>query len=458
VLARTGGVLFALLTMGASTASAQIAFLFNRIGSGARAAGMANAFIAISDDGTAASWNPAGLGQLRKPELSVVTSTAGRSARDEGFRSRDDAFSYSPTSSSYYGTDLDFASLAVPVTLFGKPVTFQGAWRRLYALDYREVISTIREPLATQGPPQVRIDANSDLVGAVDLISLAGAVKLTSRVAVGASFNLWRGEWTEAVDVLETPLSGPDLPASGTLRDTNRVRGESLSLGVMFTYPRWSVGVLYQGPLHSDFSGTAATVYSGVPPEPPNSAAGTLRFPQAVGLGIAWRPAQLWTTALDLTWDDWDAATLELPGFAAPVNFFDGQPQDRTSTRDTLSVNAGAERLFVGEAFVIPLRFGVGWEPQGARSPYTRDPVDFTMIALGSGYNTNSIKFDAAFQFRWAHYRDGAEFWVGPADPLLPSAVGERTVKDWRIKLSVILRLTDTEKLGRTVRKVFGGA
>jgi long-subunit fatty acid transport protein len=224
------------------------------------------------------------------------------------------------------------------------------------------------------------------------------------------------------------------------------------------TYPRWSVGLLYQGPLHSDFSGTAGTVYSGMPPDPPISADGTLRFPQAFGLGIAWHPAQLWTTALDLTWDDWDAATLDLPGFAAPLNFFDGQPQDRTSTRDTLSVNAGAERLFVGEAFVIPLRFGVGWEPQGARSPYTRDPVDFTMIALGSGYNTNSIKFDAAFQFRWAHYRDGEEFWIAPADPLLPTAVGDRTVKDWRIKLSVILRLTDTEKLGRTVRKVFGGA
>jgi long-subunit fatty acid transport protein len=459
VLARTGGVLLALLSLDAPTASAQaIAFLFNRIGSGARAAGMANAFVAISDDGTAASWNPAGLGQLRKPELSIVTSTAGRSSRAEGFRSRDDSVSYSPYNSSYYATDLDFASLAVPLTLFGKPVTFQGAWRRLYTLDYREVVSTTREPLAAQGPPAVRIDANSDTVGAVDLISLAGAVKLTSRVAVGASFNLWRGDWTGAVDVVETPLAGPDLPASGSLRETNRVRGESFSLGVLLTYPRWNVGLLYQSPLHSDFSGTAGTVHSGVAPAPPISAAGTLRFPQAIGLGIAWRPAQRWTTALDLTWDDWDAATLDLAGSPAPVNFFDGQPQDRTSTRDTLSVNAGAERLFVGDAFVIPLRFGVGWEPQGARSPYTRDPVDFTMIALGSGYNTNSIKFDAAFQFRWAHYHDGAEFWIHPGDPLLPSAVGDRTVKDWRIKLSVILRLTDTEKLGRTVRKVFGGA
>jgi len=42
------------------------------IGSGARALGMGGAFIAIADDATAASWNPAGLFQLKKPEISFV--------------------------------------------------------------------------------------------------------------------------------------------------------------------------------------------------------------------------------------------------------------------------------------------------------------------------------------------------------------------------------------------------
>ena len=44
----------------------------NPVGSGARAMGMGGAFIAIADDATAASWNPAGLIQLEKPELSIV--------------------------------------------------------------------------------------------------------------------------------------------------------------------------------------------------------------------------------------------------------------------------------------------------------------------------------------------------------------------------------------------------
>jgi hypothetical protein len=44
----------------------------NPVGSGARALGMGGAFIAVADDATAASWNPSGLIQLERPELSIV--------------------------------------------------------------------------------------------------------------------------------------------------------------------------------------------------------------------------------------------------------------------------------------------------------------------------------------------------------------------------------------------------
>ena len=44
----------------------------NPVGSGARAMGLGNAFIAIADDATAASWNPGGLSQLQQPEFSFA--------------------------------------------------------------------------------------------------------------------------------------------------------------------------------------------------------------------------------------------------------------------------------------------------------------------------------------------------------------------------------------------------
>jgi long-subunit fatty acid transport protein len=449
------GALVLVVASAAASASAQVGVNFTRTGSGARAAGMANAFIAISDDGTAASWNPSGLAQLRKPELSVVSTTVGDNVTASGFRTRDDLASYSNARSSYRNTYLDFASLAAPVTLWGKPVTFQAAWRRLYSLDYREIVSMTRDPLAPEGPPPVRFDGNSDTVGSVDLVSAAVAVKLLPRLSLGAGLNLWRGDWEETHVLSETPTSPPGVPRFASVGQRNHVRGESFSLGLMLTYPRFSVGLLYQGPLRSDFSGSASVISSDAVGTASQSVFGTLRFPRALGLGGAWRPAARWTVALDLTWDDWTEAILDIPP-AGRVSLFDGLPLDRSSTRDTLSLNAGAERLFTGEGFVVPLRFGVAWEPQGARDPYTRDPVNFVLLALGTGYNTNSLKLDAAFQYRWTSFMTGSTFEPGAVSPLLPSAVGERSIRQWRLKLSLILRVTDTDKLKRGARKVFG--
>lgn len=455
---RKARLLLAVACLPPAGAAAQSTTVFNRTGSGARAAGMANAFIAVSDDGTAASWNPAGLAQLRKPELSVVSTTAGQANRAEAFLARDELSIFSPLSASYHTTYLDFASLAVPVTLAGKQVTFQGAWRRIYTFDFRDNLVIEREPLTPDGPPRTRIEANADTVGGVDLLSLAGAVRLTSRLTLGGSVNFWRGDWTAAQSISASSPSGSELPDFRTTVDTNRIRGHNLSLGLLLTYPRWSVGLVHQGPMPGRYSGTVDAIDSASPDREVASLDADLRFPRAVGLGAAWRPAPLWTVAFDLTWDDWTSGELDL-GLEGvePVSIFDGQPRDRTGTRNTLSANAGAEHLFRGEGFLVPLRFGVAWEPQGQRNPYVRDPVNFVMLAAGTGYNTNSLKFDAAFQYRWARFQDGDDFSVGPSDPFFPQAVGERNVREWRVKLSVILRITDTEKLRGVFGRIFGG-
>jgi hypothetical protein len=54
----------------AGTSGAQ----FLKIGAGARAAGMGEAFTAVADDVTAIAWNPAGLGRLTAPEFTAMHS------------------------------------------------------------------------------------------------------------------------------------------------------------------------------------------------------------------------------------------------------------------------------------------------------------------------------------------------------------------------------------------------
>src|SRR5687767_4320158 len=61
-------VFSARLLLAAGTSSAQ----FLKMGAGARAAAMGNAFTAVADDVTATYWNPAGLGQIKNAQMSLM--------------------------------------------------------------------------------------------------------------------------------------------------------------------------------------------------------------------------------------------------------------------------------------------------------------------------------------------------------------------------------------------------
>lgn len=65
---------------------------FLTFGIGARASGMGEAFVAVADDVTTTYWNPAGLGFMRKKELSVMHNSLYKDITDDIFH---DFISYS---------------------------------------------------------------------------------------------------------------------------------------------------------------------------------------------------------------------------------------------------------------------------------------------------------------------------------------------------------------------------
>ena len=123
------------------------------------------------------------------------------------------------------------------------------------------------------------------------------------------------------------------------------------------------------------------------------------------------------------------------------VNFFDELPPAFSTTRDTTSLNVGGEHLLLREGSVIPLRLGFAWEPQGPMSPYTRDPSEFFLVAFGGGYNTNSVKFDAAVQYRWGGVRVGESYTAKSLLERVPDAFGNVRAREWRLKFSAIYRI-----------------
>jgi hypothetical protein len=187
---------------------------------------------------------------------------------------------------------------------------------------------------------------------------------------------------------------------------------------------------------------------------------GRFRFPRNLAVGVAWRPAVLWTLALDLNHDQWTELVVDrVRDHPGPINFFDGLPPELSLTRDTLSLSLGAEHLLPRESFVVPVRVGFAWEPQGAMDFVTRDPVEYFLLSAGTGYNTNRFKFDVGVQYRWAAFLASDVLSVDTATapaPLVRDAVGRASTHEWRFKFSVIYRISDTTGLRSVVGRVFG--
>ena len=435
-----------------ATADAQVGLSLNRAGSGARAAGMGDAFIAVSDDGTAASWNPAGLAQLRQPEFSLVYVVSEHGLDLSGMRSRDETVAFATPPYGYTNNSIDFASAALPFSIAKKPVTVQAGWHRLYQLSADLTGNVDRVPLDPPGPSSL-VARESRTVGDIDVLSLAGAVKLTTRLSVGGSVNFWRGRWTDRVSVIDS--SAPVGAEFFTSEQKVRLSGTNFSGGLLLTYPAWNVGLVYHAPFWSSFDVHGEAIV----PEGDRTRIADLRFhlPRSVGAGLARRFGPLWTASAAVTHDRWTETLLDgIPGASGPVNFFDNTPPELSTTRDTLSVNVGLEHLVVREGSVVPLRFGFGWEPQGGMDPVTRDPVDYRLLTVGGGYNTNRFKFDAAVQYRWGTFQVSEVYSPATAAVEGRDATGRAYADEWRIKVSAIYRLADTDALRKAIRRIFG--
>jgi len=312
-----------------------------------------------------------------------------------------------------------------------------------------------RVPLHPPGPTTSVLMADQTN-GDIDLFSVAGAVKLTSHLAVGGSVDFWRGDWIDRQSLIEESAEDGASTLYNTTQ-TVRMRGQNLSGGILLTYPAWNVGLVYHAPFWASFDINSQVLASGVPTSRNDARGPRFRLPRSMGAGIARRFGARWTASAALTHDQWTDAVLDrVPGVPGPLSFFDGAPPALSTTRDTLSLNVGLEHLVLREGSVVPLRLGFGWEPQGGTDPFTRDPVDYLLVSAGAGYNTNRFKFDAAVQYRRGSFRVTDAYSVEAALGGGRDAIGLATTGEWRIKVSAIYRLADTDALRGAIRRIFG--
>lgn len=374
----------------------------NPVGSGARAIGMGSAFIAVADDATAASWNPAGLTQLNTPEISFVFDY---NQRREDYSSTDhpEAAGLNVVTSE----DLNYLSVAYPFELFQRNMIVSLNYQLLYSFDRNLDFdyNTYKAPFSSKQA----VDFHQR--GTLKTISPAYCIQVTPALALGVTFNFWTdnlfwGNGWNSVANFTGEVSGESTWLRYKARDYNRYssfEGFNLNLGFLWNANRYlTIGGVLKTPFTAEAKHKRVFTQQGL------TSAGIkfkntldinedvdIYMPLSYGLGVAWRFSDEFTMSLDVYRTEWSKFILEdsKGDRYSPVT---GKSSKLSHVHATTQVRLGAEYFFVFTKTVIPLRGGLFYDPE----PGQNQQNDFWGFSLGTGASVGDLLLDIAYQFR----------------------------------------------------------
>ncbi|WP_306590989.1 OmpP1/FadL family transporter [Geothrix sp. 21YS21S-4] len=426
-------------------------------GAGARAMGLGGAFIAVADDATAVSFNPAGLAQLLDPEVSFVARGLQRNVSYEDFetRGRRRALAVSDALASSTRFDPLFVSATAPVRVAGRNLVVQLSVQRAIALGEHDDRTLQETPEADSGSLPARLTQGINQSGQIDLYSVAVAYELSQRVLFGVGYNQWRGRWDVSSASLRT---SPARETAVDFHQSSALDGDNFNVGLIWRWPTWSVGLVRRTGFHADYT-FATQVTANLPgldvATPPIRTG--LHWPAATGAGLALRPAERWLVTADVTHTLWASARYmsASPGLNG-LSFFDLDRETRTPNVTTAHV--GVEHLWItGGNAIVPLRAGLSREPQPLVDTITGEQRVIYRASLGSGFKRGRTGVDLAYRYGWSTRRASQFLEV---DQLLsrtpPTSVGMERIREHRLDVSFI-HTFDRGPVDRALRYLFVG-
>lgn len=415
------GVMTLSLALAAGAASAsqfEATTSLNPVGSGARATGMGGAFIGVADDATAASWNPAGLVQLEKPEVSAVFSYSGRSQSYATSVTRPEL---SGKTGSIDSSDLNYASVAYPFQFLKRNMIVTLNYQRMYELD-----------------KSVNFNFNGGSFynykqsGYLSALSPAIAIQLTPNLYFGAAVNIyddvagtnsWKANGSQKDIVDMGGGSTSILTSDWKSRFTSS--GLNANLGLMYTYKKFTFGVVGKTPYDADINYSTSTVDSEISIDPVLDENGdtvlgadgkvltqqtgpkvtnsskkksiSMSMPASYGFGVSYRHSDNLTIAADVYRTMWSDFYVCEDGIR--YNPITGLEYNVSKPKDTTQVRIGGEYLITGDKMTIPVRAGFFYDPQ----PGFKTVDDFFGISAGSGISYGKYAFDLSYQYRWGN-------------------------------------------------------
>ncbi len=392
------------------------------VGSGARAAGMADAFVAVADDATAASWNPAGLVQLEAAEIAFV------GAYNNVFETL--SADYHPEvdrMSSAHNVDVNFLSFTYPLKalVLGRNVTVGLYYQHKYDFT-RDFVLNLNSSNRDNGAVLSQYEKlDFQQRGGVSTITPAVAFEATKRLSFGIAVNFYRStflsdnSWEQTLHRRELSRRGPTVKLLDvrTREKYEDFRGENVTLGMLWSIDdRWSVGARWD----SAFTGEADFKSQRLRRElvllgdgPPrlssrmNHSKREIRFPNTYAVGVSARINDRLTLSADVTRTDWNDFWFRGPD-RDRISLINAEnldaAGDTTDFKETYTIRLGGEYVFIPKQPKVDLnrlwsmRAGVFYDQE----PASKDPDDFWGLTFGVGVLANQrINIDAAIQVRY---------------------------------------------------------
>lgn len=389
------------------------------VGAGPRALGMAGAFSAVADDASAATWNPAGMVQLERPEVGLSAGWYHRrtSQADGGSEETGEI-------------DLDHASAILPFHAFGCQQTVGLSWQRHFDFA-RSLTASAR---FDDGMSIVDQTVAIEVDGALAAWGASYAIELRPGLSFGVTAHAWADDLTGRSsyekDTLETNTTEfvfPPIVSVGTLdehRETHVEEGYSAVLGLWWqAIPELTVALVvkptYKLRLRTESTVVLSNDGMSAPPQRENGSA-DFHYPTSATLGVAWRHGDLDIVALDVTWTQWSRYRVVEDGrTTSPVN--SSIAPDEFS--DGIAARLGYEHLVLFDEFVTALRIGGSYEEVPGASPApslfeaseTHAVLDrYYGVSLGASLVFDHLLYDVAAQVR--HGNDVATGQDAPPD------------------------------------------
>jgi long-subunit fatty acid transport protein len=429
-------------------------------GDGARAVGTGGAFIAVADDSTAVSYNPAGLAQLLQGECSLVLQGI---TRDESFTGAtgqgSSPTSFEDTRNSDRHSRPTFASFAVPWKRDGLNTVLLLSYQRVFDFAYASSLNYLATTLGGSTTQAISQAVRQD--GGIDLYSVGIGAELSQRILLGASLNSWQGRWSFS-SLSRRQTSGVSETFDSKLSQASSFRGLNMNLGLIWRSDWLNLGAVYRSPFTATYTYTdrydSVSTTTGLPTSE-NAPATSIdvKWPGTLGwgLGLHLHPRVLCTA--DWSQTRWSQARYSGAGLANDgLNWFDFLKD--SNVRDVRDFHTGMEWIaWQGEGFVLPLRAGYFKEPQPVVDPTTLSQRVLKGWTVGVGIKAGGVVLDLAFK-NARDNRPASRFNTDtPLGGVASTALGQETLEEKRFFASLIYQF-DAGRIRRALAWIFVGS